>query len=142
VEQEPGQGPLAAIAAGWRALVDRRYAGPCLALACDLPRMSVPLLRLLAEWPGEGTVVPVSEGVPQTLCARYSKEALARAESLVAGGARSARALLAEETRTAEVTLVPPATWGTVAPPEVFADLDTPDDLVRLGLTSPSEDRI
>jgi molybdopterin-guanine dinucleotide biosynthesis protein A len=142
MEQEAGQGPLAAIAAGWRALVDGGYAGPCLVLACDLPRMSVPLLRLLAGWSGEGTVVPVFQGVPQTLCARYSKEALARAELLVAAGARSVRALLADETGTAEVTLVPPATWGSVALPEVFADLDTPADLVRLGLTGPSGDRI
>jgi molybdopterin-guanine dinucleotide biosynthesis protein A len=142
VEKEPGQGPLAAIAAGWRVLVDRGHAGPCLVLACDLPRISVPLLRLLAGWAGEGTVVPVSEGVPQTLCARYSKEALARAESLVAGGARSVRALLADETAAARVTLVPPATWGSVAPPEVFADLDTPADLMRLGLSNPSEDQI
>lgn len=141
VEDEPGRGPLAAIAAGWRMLVGEGHAGPCLVLACDLPAVPVALLRLLVEWPGEGSVVPVSDdvpqGVPQTLCARYSAVALARAERLVAEGIRSVRALL--EADPAGPVLVAPATWRSVAPPDAFADLDTPDDLRRLGLANPAE---
>lgn len=132
VEPRRGEGPLAALAVGWRALVDQGHPGPCLVLACDLPFVSVALLTLLARWPGEGTVVPVSDKVPQTLCARYSKAALDRADALVAEGARSMRALLEAD----PITLVAPATWRAVASPEVFADLDTPLDLRRLGLPS------
>lgn len=137
VEDEPGRGPLAAIVAGWRALSGKGHTGACLVLACDLPRVPVPLLRLLSEWPGERTVVPVSDGVPQMLCARYSAAALASAEPLVADGTRSVRALL--EADPAGLVLVAPETWRSVAPPEAFVDLDTPADLRRLGLASPTE---
>lgn len=136
-EEEPGRGPLAAIAAGWRVLVGQGHAGPCLVLACDLPRVPVSLLRMLAEWPGEETVVPVSDGVPQTLCARYSALALARAGPLVADGARSVRALL--EADPGGPVLVASRTWRSVAPADAFADLDTPADLRRLGLANPTE---
>jgi molybdopterin-guanine dinucleotide biosynthesis protein A len=131
VEPRPGEGPLSALAAGWRALADQGHEGPCLALACDLPNVPVALLRMLARWPGAGSVVPVSGGAAQTLCARYSSQALARAEALVATGARSVRALLDE------AELVGPEVWGLVAAPDAFFDLDTPEDLARLGLARP-----
>ena len=55
----PGAGPLAALATGWAALVSSGHSGPVLVLACDLPRVTVPLLELLARAAGDGAVVPV-----------------------------------------------------------------------------------
>jgi molybdopterin-guanine dinucleotide biosynthesis protein A len=58
-----GDGPLAAIAAGWEYLLASGNPRPALVLAADLPLISPGLLRLLAEWPGDGSVVPVVDGV-------------------------------------------------------------------------------
>jgi molybdopterin-guanine dinucleotide biosynthesis protein A len=128
-EARPGQGPLAALAAA----ADATAAGSVLLLATDLPRVEVPLLRLLADWPGDATVVPVRAGVPQPVCARYGDAALARARVAVERGERSLRALLDD----AAVVYVDEDVWGSVAPESVFDDVDTVDDLARLGLQPP-----
>jgi len=120
-EEPPGAGPLAALAAGAAALPT---ATPSLVVACDLPALSEALLRWLAGHPGPGSVVPVWEGRPQTLCARWSVPSLARAIALVAAGARSVRALL--DASDAELVTVPPS----LAP--ALADVDTPEQLARI----------
>ena len=72
-EDPPGEGPLAAVAAGRRRLRELGHDdGGALVVACDLPLLSEPLLRLLAEWEWPYTVVPVVHGQPQPLCARWS----------------------------------------------------------------------
>src|ERR1700686_1265029 len=68
-EEPPGEGPLAAIAAGWDYLRAHGTPQPALVVAADLPLISSSLLRLLAEWPGDGSVVPVVDGIAQPLCA-------------------------------------------------------------------------
>ena len=128
-EEPPGEGPLVALVAGWRALVGLGHNGPVLVVACDLPLVTVEVLRLLAVWPGPGSVVPVVGGARQPLCARWARADLERAAAGAAGGARSLQGFFGPDVR-----FLDEATWGAVAPPSVFADVDTPADLERLGL--------
>lgn len=92
VDDTPGAGPLAGLAAGLRA----SRSAHAWAVACDLPFLHQGLLlRLMGAAPGWEAVVPVWQGRPQPLCAVYSRACLAAAERLLAGPDRSLRALLA-----------------------------------------------
>jgi molybdopterin-guanine dinucleotide biosynthesis protein A len=134
VREEPaGRGPLAAIAAGGEALRARGHHGPAIVLAVDFPNVGVALLELLRDWPGEPTVVPDDHGNLQVACARYGGDALLAARSLVVGGIRALRDLL----DVVEVDVVPEAAWEAVAPPDAFADVDTPADAARFGIVLP-----
>src|SRR5687767_5404322 len=118
-EDQPGEGPLAAIAAGARALRAAGHDGPAVVLACDLPFADEDLVRFLAGQPG--TTVPVVDGRPQPLCARYDGPALAAAPRLVADGARAVNALL---------DIVPLRLLDGMNPLGLL-DVDTPEDLAR-----------
>jgi molybdopterin-guanine dinucleotide biosynthesis protein A len=131
VEEPPGGGPLAALAAGWRALRDLGHTGSALAIACDLPLLSESLLRLLVDWDSPGSVVPVVHGRPQPLCARWSARDLDATGPMFAQGMRSLQHL----TNQTDVVLLGEAEWSVAAREEQFSDVDTPADLVRLGLT-------
>ncbi len=133
VEPRPGNGPLVALAAAADELARTGHHGPALVLACDLPLLSEALLRLLATWPGDGTVIPVVAGRAQSLCARLSSTALADAPVVAETGRCSLAALLERH----PVTWLGQDAWGQVATEATFADVDTPDDLVRLGLAIP-----
>ena len=61
-----------------------RSARRCVLLACDLPFVDAALLRLLVEWPGTGTVIPVVDGRFQYACARYGAAAFDEAARRVA----------------------------------------------------------
>lgn len=125
-EVPPGSGPLAAVAAGWRALsMEHGHAGAVIVLAVDMPFVTPMLLELLARVPGSDAVVPVAGGRFQPLCARYTPRALAVAETLGREGERSMRALL----DAVEVTPLHQWVWEPVAGPGALADLDTPADL-------------
>jgi molybdenum cofactor guanylyltransferase len=127
IEEPPGSGPLAALLAGARAAGSQ---GPVVLLACDLPFVEPPILSLLAEWPGRQTVIPVVDGRLQYACARYGSDALARAEIVLAAGDYSLRAAgEGDHDELAEVE------WRAVGPANTFADVDTPADLRRLGLS-------
>jgi molybdenum cofactor guanylyltransferase len=130
-ENPPGGGPLAAIAAGGRALRARGHAGPALVLAVDLPLVTAEALAFLRDFPGPDAVVPFVAGEPQPLCARYSARALDLAPEAVAAGQDSVRAFLGT---LPGVQWVGPRIWGPVADERTFADVDTPADLERLGL--------
>lgn len=127
-DDRPGAGPLAALATGWAALAGMGHAGPVLVLACDLPRVTVPLLDLLARASGNGTVVPMVGGRPQPLCARFGPVALDQCQRLVASGRRSLMSLL-EATPT---DWLGPEAWSEVADEHCFDDIDTPEDLARV----------
>jgi molybdopterin-guanine dinucleotide biosynthesis protein A len=129
-EDRPGAGPLVALVAGWRALTAEGHAGPVVVLACDLPKMSEPLLRFIAGRPGSGSVVPVVDGRPQPLCARYSASALDHAAMKVGAGWQSLAPLLQHP----DVRWLERSQWSRVADSAEFADVDTPADLARLGL--------
>jgi MYXO-CTERM domain-containing protein len=138
-EDPPGGGPLAAIGAGALALLRRRYAGPAMVLAVDLPLVTVEALTFLRDFPGTDTVVPFVEGQPQPLCARFSAEALHAAPAAVAAGQDSVRGFL----RTLPaVQWVGPRMWGSVAEARAFTDVDSPEDLARLGLAGAGRDAV
>jgi molybdopterin-guanine dinucleotide biosynthesis protein A len=129
-EDRPGAGPLTALVAGWRALSADGHRGPVVVVACDLPRVSEPLLRLIASHPGSASVVPVVDGRPQPLCARFSASALEHGAVLAGAGRRSLGPLLEHP----DVQWLEPSQWGRVADDADFADVDTPADVARLGL--------
>ncbi|MCJ7436959.1 MAG: NTP transferase domain-containing protein [Acidimicrobiia bacterium] len=132
-ETPPGGGPLAALAAGASVLAARGYECAALVLAVDLPSIDAAVLAWLANHPAPATVVPVVDGMPQTLCARYGRDALGAVPARLAAGERSLRALLA-------AVLVHEAhvdEWGRVASAAAFADVDTPADAARAGIELP-----
>ena len=133
LEEPPGTGPLSALAAGGRALRHRDHLGPAIALAVDLPFVTADFLRFLATYPGQGTVVPFVAGEPQPVCARYSAEALLLAAEVVRNGERSIRAFLPA---VPDLQWAGPRMWGHVADERTLADVDTPEDLRRLGLAT------
>jgi molybdenum cofactor guanylyltransferase len=139
VEEPPGAGPLAAIAAGGWALRSRDHPGPTLVLAVDLPLVTRDALRFLRDFPGTDTVVPFVAGQPQPLCARYSAEAIDAAPAAVAAGQDSVREFLRS---LAAVQWVGPRMWGPVAEERSFTDVDSPEDLARLGLAGGLRDAV
>ncbi len=130
LEEPPGQGPLAAISAGHRALRDRGHSGAALVVACDLPLLTEQLLRLLVEWDSSGSVVPVVRGRPQPLCARWGRQDLESADEFLRRGARSLGHLLTQP----GLVLLDESAWQGVATEEQFSDVDSVADLRRLGL--------
>jgi molybdopterin-guanine dinucleotide biosynthesis protein A len=126
-EDPPGAGPLAALLAGAAAL---GTSGPVMLLACDLPFVTTQLLHALAHWPGDGTVVPVVDGRVQYACARYGPAALDEALASLRSGGRALRSAA-----DADCRYLNESDWAEFATVKTFADVDTPDDLRRLGLS-------
>jgi molybdopterin-guanine dinucleotide biosynthesis protein A len=119
----PGAGPLAAVASGVIALDALGWAGPVLVVATDLPALEAPLLRWLADHPADATVIPVVDGRPQLLCARYDASTLLLAGRLVDQGCRRMQDLVDGRT----VHLAGPEEWAGVAAAASFGDVDTPE---------------
>jgi molybdopterin-guanine dinucleotide biosynthesis protein A len=130
-EDQPGEGPLVALAAGWSALSSAGHEGSVVVLACDLPLVTSAFIRWLAQYPGQRSIVPMVERRLQPLCARWSAFDLRGSVERATQGTRSLRELLDEM----DPVTVGPRDWAGVALPSAFADADTPDDLERLGLT-------
>jgi molybdopterin-guanine dinucleotide biosynthesis protein A len=126
-EEPPGAGPLVALLAGVGALGNPRAV---VLLACDLPFVEPALVQLLVEYPGWGTVVPVVDGRFQYACARYGHAAFDEAAAAVRTGVSALRAVAG-----ADCEYLTEEQWGAVVTARAFADVDTPDDLERLGLT-------
>lgn len=131
VEEPPGAGPLAAVAAGCAELGRAEHYGPALVLACDLPLVTPELLALLVSRPGRRSVLPLVAGRAQPLCARWSAADLAAAEPLVVSGERTLRLLPSR----GEAELLDEHTWSAVTGATAFVDVDTPAELDRLGLS-------
>jgi molybdopterin-guanine dinucleotide biosynthesis protein A len=125
-EDPPGAGPLVALLAGYRSL---GCPGSIVLLACDLPLVEPPQLRLLVEWPGRDTVIPVVEGRCQYACARYGTSAFDDAPRALRDGLTSLHAIA-----QSDCEYLTSSQWGHVADVRSFADVDTPADLERLGL--------
>jgi molybdopterin-guanine dinucleotide biosynthesis protein A len=121
----PEAGPLAATASGALALRAAGWEGPALVVATDLPGLNEPLLRWLADHPYPGNVVPLVEGSPQWLCARYDGATLAGSVGLVESGRRR-MAALAEGWSTHRAG---PDEWSAVAAGGSMLDVDPPEDL-------------
>ena len=124
VQEAPaGEGPLAAAAAGFRALAQRGHAGPVIVVATDLPRLSVAVVEALASHPSAGSVVPLVAGHAQWLAARWSPWAVGRAPGLVGQGERRMQAL------ADDVEWLDGSEWAGD-----LIDVDTPAHLRRAGL--------
>ncbi|MDE3031474.1 MAG: molybdenum cofactor guanylyltransferase [Acidobacteriota bacterium] len=132
VEEPPGEGPLAAIVAGRHALRRRGHDGPALVVASDLPFLTRDFLAFMATFDASGSVVAVVEGRTQPLCARWSCSDLDEAGDRYARGERSLR-FLAD---APGVVLLEEPQWRAHASPQVFLDVDTPDEARRYGLIS------
>jgi molybdopterin-guanine dinucleotide biosynthesis protein A len=130
LEDPVGSGPVSAVAAGWKALSGAGYRGPVVVLACDLPLVTRELLGWLAGHPEERTVIPMVEGRPQPVCARWSPPDLERLVQLQQSGYRSFKPMY----ETFDIAFVEPDAWNSVGPSRLLADTDTPDDLQRLGI--------
>ena len=102
-------------------------------MGVDLPFVEPPLLEWLAGHAAPETVVPRVDGMAQSLCARYAPAAVDIAQTLVAQGERSMRALLA----AVPVTYEDETAWASVADARSFLDVDTPEDMARAGLQTP-----
>jgi len=86
-DERPGLGPLAGILAGLKAARNEA----CMAVACDIPDIDVPLLRALAGATcGSEITVPVGPaGLYEPLFALYRRSIVPRIETLLAAGERS-----------------------------------------------------
>jgi molybdopterin-guanine dinucleotide biosynthesis protein A len=128
-EDPPGTGPLVAMAAGTRRLRALGWTGAAVVLATDLPNLTPEFLVWLTSRPSPRSVIPMLDGVPQTLCARYAPEDLDLAVELVASGKRAMRDLLDR----IDAELVGPDRWEAAAGGHhVLRDIDTPADLARI----------
>jgi len=125
-DEDPGEGPLAALATGWHSLQARGFRGPVIVLATDLPSLTLELLSWLAARPESGSVVPVVAGRAQPLCARWAPGDLDRALGLVRAGERVVSTALGPD-----ATYLPESSWAQVAPAAAFFDVDRPEDLGR-----------
>ena len=132
IREEPrNAGPLAAMVAGGRCLRKLGHSGSVLVVACDLPLVNEAVFRMLADWPGTTSVVPIVDGVSNPLCARWTIDDLAAAEQLLLEGIRSVRALI----ERCDIAFAEKRSW----PPDVndahMTDADTPDEMNGLGIS-------
>lgn len=112
-EQPAFAGPVAALLAG----VDV-VGTPAIVLGCDHATMSVEVLGGLAADSRE-TVVPVIDGRPQFVAAKYGAQAIDLLRESLRSGDASFRSL----------DLVALGAVGSDFPAAAFADIDTPADL-------------
>ncbi len=119
----PGHGPLAGVETALReALVDR-----VLVVACDLPGLSVELLRRIAEWPVDADVVlPLASGRRQPLCARWHRRCLPAIRAALDAGQRSIQRLL----ETVDLAELSPADLGIPVDRQLF-NVNRPEDLAK-----------
>jgi len=127
--RDPGDGPLSALATAG-CFIEAKAEGVAaaefaLVLAVDMPFVSAPLLRMISETPGPLSAIPIANGKPQFLCARYSWLAVKTAATLVAAGHCSMASLVS----SIPVKWIEPSDYSNVASAATFKDLDTPEDL-------------
>jgi molybdopterin-guanine dinucleotide biosynthesis protein A len=119
----PGRGPAAALLGAARAHPGR----PLLALACDLPNVTVPLLARLALG-GADWLVPRWSGGLEPLCAFWGPAALAALAARVEQGLYALHPLAGEAgLETAWLEGEELARFGR--PEELFRNLNEPGDL-------------
>lgn len=125
---DPAEGPLVAFVCGTNALAARRCDGLVLLVACDVPLVDPPALRLVVSALGSHDgVVPVVGGRDQPSVSCWAPAAVDVARRLVAGGHRSMRSWISE----LDVRRLTHRDWSGVASDLAFTDIDTPEDLER-----------
>ncbi|HEX7181412.1 MAG TPA: molybdenum cofactor guanylyltransferase [Thermoanaerobaculia bacterium] len=125
----PGRGP----AAGLLGAAEVYPGHPLLVLACDLPRVPVPLLALLETTvrAGADLAIPRWQGRLEPLCALYGPRALEILEERVARGVFALHSL-AEEEGLAVRYLDEEALAVFGEPGEMFFNVNTVEDLAAL----------
>jgi molybdopterin-guanine dinucleotide biosynthesis protein A len=131
-EEPPAAGPLGAIVAGRKELLERGLPpeAACIVVACDLPLLSLAVLHRLADTPGDESVLPIIDGVAQPLCARWSAIDLDAAANAFNSGERSLR----RHPDRSRAVRFDESIWGLDA--GAFRDADSPEDLTSLGISS------
>ena len=126
IDDEPsGVGPIG----GLVALLRHARASPVLALACDMPFVSMGLVQRLVAAPEAAVVAPRRNGIWEPLCARYdAAQVLPCALRRIAAGRYSLQSLLAE-VGAAPLSLEP----GDAAQ---LRDWDAPEDM-KCGADAP-----
>jgi molybdopterin-guanine dinucleotide biosynthesis protein A len=81
----PDVGPLG----GLLAVLEATFASHIFVVACDMPFLVPDAVRLIAHYPDEATVIiPVIDGRPEPMFARYGKAALPAIRARLAAGER------------------------------------------------------
>jgi molybdopterin-guanine dinucleotide biosynthesis protein A len=125
VPDGPGHGPIAAVLGA----AQRRPGRDLLVLACDLPRVPVALLRRIVRESGDW-VVPRHAGGLEPLCALYRPPALS---ALEANARRGELALHRLDQSDVEVRRLDADSMTDLGDPrQLFANVNTPDDLRRI----------
>ncbi len=122
-----GRGPAAGILGAAHAVAAR---SGLLVLACDLPLVPVPLLKLLLHQPGDWVVPRWERGI-EPLCALYRPAALLDLAQQVQRGSSALHQL----TRCGDcrITYLEGEALHRLGRPEdLFLNLNSPDDLARL----------
>ena len=124
-DHEPAHGPLMGLYCGLTA----SRTDLILAVACDMPYVSGPLLSAMAELAtGHDAVMPLFNDRPQLLHAVYRKSCVATMERLLAQGTHRLGAL-AEAVNTRYVSA---EEWAPFDPDgRAFLNLNTPEELAR-----------
>ena len=127
LDELPDAGPLAGLCAGLA-----RSATPWVfAMAADMPFLDGGTIRALATWRDAryAAVVPIVDGVPQPLAAYYAAAALPALRAALAGPGKSGLRAVLERLDVAWVN--EDRLRRVDSAQHAFADVDTPDDLVR-----------
>lgn len=129
----PGKGAPGGVHAALRAAAT----GWIFAAACDMPFLSAPPIRLMAERrPGAAAVLVRSGGRLHPLHAFWSRECLPALERMLAAGNPS----LVELARAVPASVVEEDEWRAADPGGLaLENVNTPEDVTRLGLSRPAE---
>jgi molybdopterin-guanine dinucleotide biosynthesis protein A len=127
----PGNGPLGGLDAALRWARDERCSG-ALVVACDMPFLAPPLLRLLVSEGERGSHTAVAPSItgdrPEPLCAWYSVGLLPLVERRLASGRLGLMELLKE----ADAYVLPPTQLALHCDPSInFLNVNTPGDRDR-----------
>ena len=100
-------------------------------MAADMPFLDGGTIRALATWRDAryAAVVPIVDGVPQPLAAYYAAAALPALRAALAGPGKSGLRAVLERLDVAWVN--EDRLRRVDSAQHAFADVDTPDDLVR-----------
>ena len=124
VPDGPGRGPAAGILGAATACPGR----PLLVLACDLPRVPVPLLADIAQGTRADWVVPRRESGLEPLCSLYGPRALAALAARVERGLFAVHELAEEDLAIRWLEEAELAVFGR--PEEIFLNVNRPEDLL------------
>lgn len=124
-DDSPGAGALSGLQTALRAARHERV----LVVGCDMPFLSQPLLRYLAERAPEAEVViPLRDGNYEPMVAVYARSCLPAIERSLAAGERRMISFLAQ----VELAPVEQSTLDSLDPDGLsFFNVNTPDDLNR-----------